>query len=189
MGEIFWTKVLFHPHSRISNLTTDTSLVLRTGSGLLLESKFSFSPPLPCFSCFLSNSTATRFHLLIFEKISQPWEPSKTLPSIFPLSYYPHSKIQLVFHKEPLCQNRDIPTWAILPPVIQLHALQCDTLKNSCGPHSNWLKFGLSNQKLFNHTHLSDLSKISFLTAENTRKFRSWGFTGEVDKWSSAWGV
>lgn len=165
MGEIFWTKVLFHPHSRISNLTTDTSLVLRTGSGLLLESKFSFSPPLPCFSCFLSNSTATRFHLLIFEKISQPWEPSKTLPSIFPLSYYPHSKIQLVFHKEPLCQNRDIPTRAILPPVIQLSDLPWDPLSTSHELHYYWLKFGLNDQNFFNHINMRAISRFNFLSA------------------------
>ena len=72
------------------------------------------------------------------EKLSHPGEPSNTLPNISPQSYYPPSKVQSVFQKEPFSRHSNIQTWAKLPTVIQLSALHCDCLTTSCGLCSNW---------------------------------------------------
>ena len=65
------------------------------------------------------------------------------------MSYDPPSTVQSVCHKEPVCRNRDIPTKAFLRPIIQLSPLHCNPLTTSCVFCSNWLKFGLRDQKLF----------------------------------------
>ena len=140
-------------------------------------------------SHFVSNFTATRFPLLIQEQLSQPGESFKLLQNIVPLYYYSPSKIELVFQKETLWSNIDIPTRSILPTVIQLSALHLDPLKTSSGLHTKWLKFGLRDQNFSNHVHMRVLSRISFPAEDHRRNIRSCGFTGEVDKWSSAWGV
>lgn len=51
---------------------------------------------------------------------------------------------------------------------------------------SNWPKFGLRGQNLFNHIHMWSLSRISFLAADNTRKIRSCVFAGEEENFPSA---
>ena len=94
-----------------------------------------------------------------------------------------------MFQKNPLCQNRDIQTQAILPSVVNLSALHWDTLTTSYELLSNMLKFGFRNQKVFNHIYMRALSRISFPAAGHTRKIRACVFAGEVDKWSSAWGI
>ena len=126
----------------------------------------SLSPSLLSLSShFLSNSTTTTFPLLILEKLSQTKEFSKLLPKIFPLSYDPPSNVQSVFQQEPLCQNRDIPTRAILPSVIQLSDLPWDPLSTSHELHYYWLKFGLNDQNFFNHINMRAISRFNFLSA------------------------
>ena len=163
-------------------------MAFKSGPGLLRESKSPFSTTdslslCVCLYHFLLNSTATIFPLLILEKLSQTGEPSKSLPNIFSPSYHPPSKVQSVFQKEHLCQNRDIQTRSIFPPLIQLSDIHSDPLTTSCGPHSYWLKFGLRDQYLFNHIHMRALSRISFPEADHTKKIM---FVDSLERWTCA---
>ena len=194
MCEIFWKSVLLLPWGQISSWNPDKLLAFKSGPGLLLESKSPFSTTdslslCVCLYHFLLNSTATRFPLLILEKLSQPGEPSKSLPNIFSPSYHPPSKVQSVILKVPLFRNRYTPTRAILLQVIQIAPLHTEPLITFCGLWFNWLKFGLRDQNLFNHIHRRALSRTRFPEADHKRKIRYCGFAGEVDKWSSAWGI
>lgn len=165
MTEIGWTRLLFLLWSWISKWTTDIPLVLRSFPGLLHEPKYPLAPHLSRslpFSLFLSNSTAKNFSSVDPGNLSQPGEPSKTLPNILPPSYYPTSKIEFVFQKEPPCRNIDIPPQAILTPVIQLSFLHWESLTTSCEVWYSLIKFGLRNQIHFKHILRSSLSILSF---------------------------
>ena len=158
---------------------------MSTFSWLLFESNSPLSPPLPLslnsLSLHLSLSLEGYCHKISSldpEEIFHPVEPSKSLPNIIPPSCYPPSKIGSVFQKEPLCWNRDIPTLAILPTVIQLSDVHWDILTTSCELRSKWFKFGFRNQNLFNPIHMKPLSIISFPVAAHRRKIRSCGFAG-----------
>ena len=186
-GELCWTRLLFLPWIWTFIWNTDTSLVLRSCPWLLVESNSPLSLPISFF-LFLLNSTATRFPLLIL-KIYLSHESCPSLYPMFPSVLWSPNKIESLFQKEPLC---GIETFQLglspLPPVIQLSDLHWDPLKTSCELCTNLLKFGLRYQKLFNHIHIRALSRISFPAADNRRKIRSGGFSGEVERCSSAWG-
>ena len=137
--------MLFLPWSQISTWTNDTSSALRYCHGLLVELK-SIS-----LSLFLSLSLEYYCHKIscVYPRnLPQPREISKFLPNIFPWFFDAPSKTDWVFQKESLCRNTNIPTWAILPPVIQLSALRWDHLTTSCDLLSKWLKFGIRIQIL-----------------------------------------
>ena len=116
----FFPEVGYPPQPLTPPQLWDIALDCYLKQNLLYLSTFPLS-----FSHLLSNITASRFPLLTMEILYLPREPSKTLPKSFPMSYDPPSKIQWLFHEEPVCQKIYIPTRAIpLPfnPIIR-HSL------------------------------------------------------------------
>ena len=189
MSEISWMMVIFLPWSQISTTNTDTS-ALRFCPGLLLVSKspLSLQPLSLSFSPFLLKSTTTRFPLLILEILSQPGEPSKSLDNSFRLSMIPHPKYSGCSRKSPTVGKSTLPLRTSSPQYSnywQFTVILWQPLVNYVLISSNLD----SVSKHFHQMHMRALSRICIPAADHTRKIIIFGFTEEVDKWSTAWGI
>lgn len=143
------TSVFFLPWNSIFTWTTDTCSTLifpwtptwinNYFLCVCLSVCFSLSLPLS-FSLTLTNPIDPRFPGVIQENIYNPREQSKYLTYIFPSLSNSQFKIQFLFHKEFICRNIHITTWAILNPIFPLSAIHGDPLTTSWVLWYNWLQ-------------------------------------------------
>ena len=152
------------------------------GAKQLIESKSPLSPSLslpPFHSLAYSSFTLSRVNCPKNTCGDPGWNISarralRFLPNIFPPFSDTTSKIHSVVPKVLLCRNRDIPTWANIPPLFPMSALQGDMLTTSCALWSKWSQIWLIDPNIINLIHMRVLSRIIFPTADH-----SWILWGE----------